>query len=96
MTNHNINNKTKKKIRETKGGICEDCGRLNGPIDKPDERLQIHHKIPRWKGGTNEIKNLRLLCKDCHDAAHRKYYKEKLRDINKIYKTLVKGGKYEC
>ena len=96
MTNHNINNKTKKEIRRKKENKCEDCGRLNGPIDIPDERLQIHHKVPRWKGGTNKITNLKLLCKDCHDKAHRQYHKEKLKNIRMAYEKLIVSGQYEC
>lgn len=96
MTNHNINSKTKREIRKKKGDICEDCGKPNGETINPDNRLQIHHKIPRWKGGTNLIYNLRLLCKDCHDGAHSNYNKIKLKQITKSYEKLVRSGEYEC
>lgn len=94
MTNHHINNKTKKRIREIKGDRCEDCGKENGPVDNPNERLQIHHRKPRWKGGPNRISNLRLLCKECHDKAHREYHKQKLKYIKKLYEELVGSRQY--
>lgn len=32
--------------------------------------LQIHHYIPRGRGGTNSPHNLITLCSDCHALAH--------------------------
>lgn len=74
MTNHNINSKTKRVIRSKKGDKCEDCGKLNGSPNKPEERLQIHHKKLRVDGGSSKVSNLKLLCKECHDKAHKKCY----------------------
>jgi 5-methylcytosine-specific restriction endonuclease McrA len=37
---------------------CVYCNRLDG--------LQVDHKTPRSKGGTNEISNLQWLCGDCN------------------------------
>lgn len=94
MTNHNINSKTKREIRKKRWDRCEGCGKPNGPVDKPDDRLQIHHKTPKWKGGTNQQNNLRLLCKDCHDKVHNKYCSERLKKITKLYERLTKSGEY--
>lgn len=30
------------------------------------DNLEIDHIIPRSLGGTNDLKNLRILCRDCH------------------------------
>ena len=39
--------------------ICEEIFELN-------DQLEVDHIIPVSKGGTNELKNLRLLHKECH------------------------------
>jgi len=45
---------------------CSVCGEylLNG------EELHEHHVIPRSKGGTNQVENLRLVHYYCHQAIH--------------------------
>ncbi len=46
---------------------CADCGSM---FD-----LTVHHKLPLSQGGTNDIENLILICKDCHEARHdRKFF----------------------
>ena len=44
------------------GGKCNDCGTLCN--------ITIHHVIPKSKGGTNDILNLELKCRPCHDRYH--------------------------
>ncbi len=49
---------------------CEGCGSR--------ERLEVHHKIPleRWEtrhnSPKNELGNLKVLCRACHEDAHHK------------------------
>ena len=49
---------------------CGDCGSI--------ERLEVHHKIllepgeARHKSPKNELSNLKVLCRPCHEDAHRK------------------------
>jgi 5-methylcytosine-specific restriction endonuclease McrA len=57
-------NLLKEKVASLRGGFCEECKEKNYAI------LQIHHKIERYKGGTNDIKNLKLLCPNCHATHH--------------------------
>lgn len=47
---------------------CKNCGRKGG--DYGDADLHVHHIVPRAKGGSNSLGNLRTLCKDCHNAIH--------------------------
>jgi 5-methylcytosine-specific restriction endonuclease McrA len=42
--------------------ICQNCGKK-----KRKTNLEVHHIIPRSKGGTNDINNCVTLCKYCHD-----------------------------
>ena len=43
---------------------CEVCG---DPIVK---ELEVHHILPRAEGGSNELRNLVVLCERCHDKHH--------------------------
>ena len=44
--------------------LCEDCLEFGlTPIGKSEE---VHHILPLSKGGTNDYRNLRALCKSCH------------------------------
>jgi len=57
--------------------ICEICGL--------DKNIEIHHIIPLWKGGTNDVYNLICVCSNHHTEAHKNNYHEKIL-INKIVK----------
>lgn len=54
----------KEKVALLRGGYCEKCNHDNYAI------LQIHHKTERYKGGTDDAKNLELLCPNCHASHH--------------------------
>jgi DNA mismatch repair protein MutS len=43
---------------------CEVCGE---PVVK---ELEVHHILPRAEGGSNELRNLVVLCERCHDKHH--------------------------
>lgn len=60
-------------IKRRDGARCTDCG-----IDVRGRRVpyEIHHTIPRSRGGTEHPANLRTLCSKCH----RKYTNELLED----------------
>ena len=44
---------------------CEICGKQNYI-----ENMNLHHRIYRSKGGTDEPDNLQILCFDCHFHLH--------------------------
>jgi hypothetical protein len=48
-------------ILERDNYTCQMCG-----AKAPDVKLEIDHKTPRAKGGTNDPENLQVLCKDCN------------------------------
>ncbi len=54
----------KLRIKVIKGDFCEVCGIHCGPL------THIHHVIPRSSGGSDEIRNLAVLCPNCHCAIH--------------------------
>lgn len=55
--------KERECIRERDGGQCQNCGRNGRDVD---------HDIPLWvgiaAGGTNDHRNMRVLCYDCHEG----------------------------
>ena len=50
---------------------CSKCGSQND--------LQINHKTPIVNGGTNDWRNLEILCKKCHEKYHGIISKKSLR-----------------
>lgn len=54
--------RVRSQLLKKQKGICPVCnGKLLGWKD-----LEVHHVIPRKQGGTDKLKNLRLLHKTCH------------------------------
>ena len=48
----------KERVFQRDGRICRYCGN--------DENLQIDHIISRKNGGTHDLENLQVLCRDCN------------------------------
>jgi 5-methylcytosine-specific restriction endonuclease McrA len=48
----------KERVFARDGRICKYCGN--------DENLQIDHIISRKNGGTHDMDNLQVLCRDCN------------------------------
>jgi 5-methylcytosine-specific restriction endonuclease McrA len=46
---------------------CEDCGEEENP-NRPS--FQVHHKVQKSRGGTNDSSNLKLTCPRCHLGYH--------------------------
>jgi 5-methylcytosine-specific restriction endonuclease McrA len=60
------------KVRKRDGYRCVKCGKQ---FIKGDGKLEVHHKVPIRKGGTDDMDNLESLCRPCHrriDIAMRK------------------------
>lgn len=59
----------KEKLALINNGVCDKCKNDNYNI------LQVHHKIEKCNGGTDELDNLILLCPNCHMTEHHGYGK---------------------
>lgn len=53
----------KQAARMRDGYKCQCCGKKNC-------RLEVHHLLPRSRGGSDKLANLITLCTDCHHLAH--------------------------
>lgn len=58
---------TRKAVRLRDRDQCMNC-RASGK----NITLDIHHIVPRGQGGSDRMRNLVMLCRQCHDAAHEK------------------------
>ena len=64
-----ISQSVRRLIIERQNGICPDCGMKVG------NQLEVHHILPKCRGGSNSPNNLVGLCgpscNDCHEARDR-------------------------
>jgi 5-methylcytosine-specific restriction endonuclease McrA len=51
------------------GYTCILCKKREMP-----NKLRVHHVLPLAKGGTNELRNLITVCRECHQYIHPKNY----------------------
>jgi 5-methylcytosine-specific restriction endonuclease McrA len=56
--------KLKKQLILERGGVCQIC-----MLDK-DYLLDVHHIVPKKRGGGDNLDNLMLLCPNCHREKH--------------------------
>ena len=66
-----INNSIKYDIMKRDNFKCQYCGK--SPAIDSNVILEIDHILPVSKGGTNEIENLKTICKDCNIGKFNKY-----------------------
>lgn len=71
----------KSYLLSRESGVCQLCGK---PFTEND-RIEIHHIIPRSKGGTNRASNLAVLHSECHKRLHKEGLEKSLKK-NKQYK----------
>lgn len=55
--------KIRKQALERDSYLCQDCKAK----DILTPAAQVDHIIPKAKGGSNDLDNLRSLCRPCHD-----------------------------
>jgi len=79
-----VSEKTKLEVKQRDNFQCVVCG------DK--ENLQIDHKIPLWKGGSNDIKNLQTLC----IVHHRQKSQEEMKEYKIFVNDTLQKNNYSC
>ena len=52
----------RKLVLERDGHRCKDCGKAG--------RLECHHVLELHRDGSNDLGNLRTLCRGCHIQTH--------------------------
>jgi len=65
MISANISKEVRREVYLRDGYACALCDSR--------ETIQIHHYVPRSRGGTNDPMNLITLCWECHNAVHGGY-----------------------
>lgn len=58
----------REKIYRRDNFTCQNCGAKGGP--KGNNELHAHHIVPKGKGGTHKLSNLKTLCNRCHKSIH--------------------------
>lgn len=72
----------KQAAKARDGYKCQCCGKKNC-------RLEVHHLLPRSRGGSDKLANLITLCSDCHHLAHSS--EEQLLVFQKRFGKKAKG-----
>ena len=62
MISAGIDRKTRREVYRRDGWRCALCDST--------QYIQIHHVVPRGKGGPQTMQNMITLCADCHALAH--------------------------
>jgi 5-methylcytosine-specific restriction protein A len=66
----------RERIRRRDCGLCQECLRQG----RTSVGTVVDHKIPLWKGGSDDDSNKELLCQTpCHDAKSAREAKERAR-----------------
>lgn len=60
--------KLRAQVMERDEHLCQSCLK----VDKVTVATQVDHVTPKAAGGTDDLSNLRALCRACHDAKSRR------------------------
>jgi RNA-directed DNA polymerase len=59
-------------------GKCVFCNQSITELDIVERKMEKHHLLPQSKGGTRQLRNLRLLHSDCHSLIHQRYTRDEM------------------
>lgn len=60
--------KRRKTVYRRDNFQCQNCGRQGGK--RGQRELHAHHIVPKSRGGTHQLSNLKTLCSQCHERVH--------------------------
>ena len=83
--NLNEKRKIKKTLKMKKCRYCKE--------KPPQVKLTIDHKIPKSKGGTDDIKNLQCLCEECNMVKSGLSHKDLIRILEWYHKKILNKGR---
>ena len=69
----------RRRVLDRDGWRCRKCGRAG--------RMEVDHVVPVKAGGTDDLDNLRAICRDCHIARH----KRKRTEVEKEWDAHLAG-----
>ncbi|WP_082146828.1 HNH endonuclease [Halostagnicola sp. A56] len=58
----------RKTVYKRDNYTCQNCGAKGGPSGNAE--LHAHHIVPKSKGGTHKLTNIKTMCRGCHSAIH--------------------------
>jgi len=77
----------RKVIIERDDFTCQECGALGGP--EGNVQLHVDHIKPQFAGGSNDLENLRTVCRECHMSMHECTKKNPKATNGEISKTIM-------
>lgn len=81
---NNFSKKIKQEVYDEVDGKCQQCG---------GRGEQVHHVMPRSRGGRGVKTNALLLCHSCHETVHRN--NDLLNDWIRHYKSFYGDNFYK-
>jgi RNA-directed DNA polymerase len=82
------------RLMKKQKGICPCCGDFITKDDIAEKKVHTHHMLPRSKGGSENLNNLRILHQNCHVLAHKVLTRDEMalwmrKKLNYIQKTNI-------
>jgi len=82
------------RLMRTQKGIRPSCGRPVTKEDTAGKRVHAHHMLPRSKGGSENLNNLRILHQNCHVLVHQVLTRDEMaswmkKRLNYVLKTNI-------
>ena len=62
--------KEQEALEAGRRACLEDAYYMCARCKHTDRALDVHHRLPRSRGGTHDVENLAALCRPCHKRIH--------------------------